>query len=183
MAVHVCRWLPQSCAFVAVFGSSHSSSGSLVAFRVASSFPQPSAFVGLRNQHCSSGSTAVYQDGQQDVSGSGSTARNAGGDAAAVTPCCIEVLSMAGGSCAVLTSCSSTAGSSSRGAPSERSLGSQHSSSSRRGQQGHCAKVAVAVGFSDGSSSLYQLGAGWGIEGQGGQQTELEALKALVACW
>lgn len=179
--MRACRWLAQSCAFVAVFGSSYSSSGSLVAFRLSSSLPQPAAFVSLRSQH-SNCSTAAQQVAA-GTSSKGNT--NANIEAAAVTPCCMEVFSMAAGSCAVLTSCTSTAGSSSsRGAAGERSFGSQHSStSSRRGQQGHGAKVAVAVGYIDGSSCLYQLGAGWGSEGQGGQQKELEALKALVACW
>ena len=126
-----CRWLPQSCSFLALYGSSpHSSTGSLLLFQPAGTAKQPSAAANLTLQHTSSPAS-----GQ-----AGSTT---------VQPCCMELLSTSGGTTAMLTACCSKS--------ANRSMQQQKSTSGGHKQQ----VVAVAVGFTDGSSRVYQLDTLW----------------------
>lgn len=177
-ACSVCRWLPQSCVLLAAFGGNNSSSssvGCLAAFNFAlTTKPQPAAVVALQSaaSRNSSGPTLqASRDGSEDRQ-LPSTSHG--------QPGCIEVLSMSGNSTSLLSSCKlDTGSSSSRRGLQHCSSSSRNPNSSRRQQQ-QGLRVCVAVGFSDGSCSVYELDAGWSNAGQS-SKTGLETLQAVTS--
>jgi hypothetical protein len=156
-----CRWLPQSGAFVAAFSSSSgscgsSAAGSLAAFQFSTSAKQPCAILTLRAPTLTRTPAECAAGGPQ---------------ALAPRSCCMEVLSMSGANSTLLMSYDTSS--------RDRSLTQASSSNSSRGVKVQAVCAAVAVGFTDGSCSVYQLAAGW--SGQSGQE-DLEALQALISC-
>lgn len=135
-----------------------------MAFNLGTAGKQPSAVVALRSAHSSSSAADTVQDCRQT------------GDLPA-GPCCMEVLTVSGGGCSLQAACwPSSAPSNSN---SSRKVLQPSSSSSSRQREGQPACVAVAVGFSDGGCSVYQLGQGWWSAPQV-QKGELDALEALL---
>jgi hypothetical protein len=165
-----CRWLPQSCVFLALYGDSSSSSSSsggmisgsscLVAFHLASGLNHPAAWVALHPQQHSSTAAALQ-------AGASTTPPP--------QPCCMEVLSMTSSTSVTLTSCSSGG---ERGGNTARSI--QERSSSRKGGQGATMSASVAVGFSDGSSSVYHLDGSW-LSAAEGLHADVKALQTLIS--
>lgn len=137
-----------------------------MAFHLGTAGKQPFAVVPLRSAHSSSSSSAA--DTVQDCMQTGDLS---GG------PCCMEVLTISGGGCSLQAACWPSSAPSNNS--SRRVLQPSSSSSSRRQREGQPARVAVAVGFSDGGCSVYQLGQGWWSAPEV-QKGEVDALEALL---